>query len=132
VGTTRGEETWTQAGRRTRAALRRLTPDLDTAPLAAELLVGNQSGRRRSVQVMNLHQTKGREADTTILLLGADENHGSEAEPFPDGSRLLYVVMTRARHRAHIVVPATSHRLWRHLVDAVEYEAGSVSPCGVP
>lgn len=127
VGTTRGEETWNQAARRTRGALRRLGEDHDLAPVTAELLnardrslVGNQAGRRRTVQVMNLHQTKGREADTTILLLGADDYYGGEGEPFPDGSRLLYVVMTRARHQAHIVVPATSHPLWRPLIEALE------------
>ena len=69
---------------------------------------------------MNLHQTKGREADKTILLLGSDEYHGSEAEPFPNGSRLLYVVMTRARQQAHIVVPHVAHPLWLPLVTACE------------
>ncbi|WP_331768105.1 ATP-binding domain-containing protein [Embleya sp. NBC_00896] len=127
MGTVCGEETWNQAARRARSALRRLGEDLDLDPVAAELLgardeslVGNRVGRRRSIQVMNLHQAKGREADTTIVLLGAEEYYGSEGEPFPDGSRLLYVVMTRARHRAHIVVPDASHALWRPLVDALE------------
>lgn len=38
---------------------------------------------------MNLHQTKGREADTTILLLGFNEFYGYEQAPYPSGSRLL-------------------------------------------
>jgi DNA helicase-2/ATP-dependent DNA helicase PcrA len=69
---------------------------------------------------MNLHQTKGREADTTILLLGPSEFYGYEQEPYPSGSRLLYVVMTRARQRAHLVVPNATHPLWKPLVDACE------------
>ncbi|CAM5447401.1 AAA family ATPase [Streptomyces hirsutus] len=68
---------------------------------------------------MNLHQTKGREADSTILLLGSNEFHGSEGEPYPTGSKLLYVVMTRARQKAHLVVPNLVHGLWQPLVAAL-------------
>ena len=71
---------------------------------------------------MNLHQTKGREADTTILLLGPDEFYGYENEPYPDGSCLLYVVMTRARHQAHLIVPANPHPLWQPLVIACDVQ----------
>jgi DNA helicase-2/ATP-dependent DNA helicase PcrA len=72
------------------------------------------------VQVMNLHQTKGREADVTVLLLQPSEFHGYESEPFPLGSRLLNVVLTRARETAFIVVPSEPHPLWAPLVSAVE------------
>jgi hypothetical protein len=41
------------------------------------------------------------ESDTTILLLGSNEFHGSEGEPYPTGSKLLYVVMTRANELVH-------------------------------
>lgn len=71
-----------------------------------------------AVQVMNLHQTKGREAQTTVLLLQSDEYHGGESEPFPEGSRLLYVVMTRASERAVVVTPPYPHPLWSPLVAA--------------
>ncbi|MFI5690060.1 ATP-binding domain-containing protein [Streptomyces sp. NPDC051636] len=71
---------------------------------------------------MNLHQAKGREADTTILLLGNNEFHSSEAEPYPTGSKLLYVVMTRARKKAHLVVPDLVHGLWEPLVTALRQE----------
>lgn len=64
-------------------------------------LLGFRAGRPKPVQMMNLHQTKGRGADATILLLQPDEFHGYEAEPYPTGSRLLYVCP--ARERAHIV-----------------------------
>ncbi len=36
-------------------------------------LVGSAPGCADPVQVMNLHPTRGREADTTILLLGNSE-----------------------------------------------------------
>lgn len=124
-GVPRGREIWRRAAQQTRTTLRSLARGANLTTVVADLLqacddglVGNQTARPRAIQVMNLHQTKGREADTTILLLGSDEWHGYESEPFPAGSRLLYVVMTRARHRAHLVVPDSSHPLWQPLVDA--------------
>jgi DNA helicase-2/ATP-dependent DNA helicase PcrA len=126
VGASRGQETWLQAARRTRSALRSLSQGGDIAAVEQELLrardealVGVGTARRSPIQVMNLHQTKGREADTTILLLGRDEWYGSEGEPYPTGSKLLYVVMTRARKNAHLVVPDLVHGLWRPLVAAL-------------
>jgi DNA helicase-2/ATP-dependent DNA helicase PcrA len=129
IGTFRGQETWGQAAQRTRSTLRLAGDDPSLAAVTAELLrardetlVGTLSDRRRPIQVMNLHQTKGREADTTILLLGPDEFYGYESEPYPDGSCLLYVVMTRARHLAHLVVPASPHPLWQPLVIACDVQ----------
>jgi DNA helicase-2/ATP-dependent DNA helicase PcrA len=127
VGAARGQETWFEAARQTRAVLRHLGEGgLDAAAVEQELLrardevlVGAGAARRAPVQVMNLHQTKGREADTTILLLGSNEFHGSEGEPYPTGSKLLYVVMTRARQTAHLVVPNLVHGLWHPLVAAL-------------
>lgn len=127
VGIRRGQETWIRAADRTRKALRMLDPDHGLAGVETELLrlrndslVGGLSPRQHLIQVMNLHQTKGREADTTILLLGPSEFYGYEQEPYPSGSRLLYVVMTRARQRAHLVAPSTAHPLWQPLVDACD------------
>lgn len=124
VGMFQGEETWTDAMPRIRTAIRQLqagTPYDDVAgtlaATRADVLVGAINQRPRPIQVMNLHQTKGREADTTLLLLQEDEYHGGEGEPFASGSKLLYVVMTRARQQAHIVVPATPHPLWRPLIE---------------
>ncbi|MFG2800503.1 hypothetical protein [Streptomyces pseudovenezuelae] len=57
---------------------------------------------------MNLHQTKGREADTTILLLGSNEFQGSEGEPYPTGPELLCVVLTRARNGHTALFPTWS------------------------
>jgi DNA helicase-2/ATP-dependent DNA helicase PcrA len=127
IGTFRGQETWVQAAQRTRGTGRLAGDDPSLAAVTAELLrirdealVGNLTDRRRPIQVMNLHQTKGREADTTILLLGPNEFYGYESEPYPDGSCLLYVVMTRARHQAHLVVPANPHPLWQPLAIACD------------
>lgn len=110
----RGAETWHEANRQLRRALRLLDKGGTLADVAAELdelrstsLVGSRSPRPKPVQLMNLHQTKGREADATVLVLQPDEYHGSEREPFQTGSRLLYVCLTRARERAHIVLPDT-------------------------
>lgn len=127
VGMHQGEETWARAMTQTRTAIQQLATGAPFDTVSAALkearngaLVGAGNQRPRSIQVMNLHQTKGREADETILLLQEDEYHGREREPFPAGSKLLYVVMTRARHQAHIVVPSAPHPLWRPLVEACE------------
>lgn len=134
IGTSRGQETWREASKQTARTLR-AAPDQMIATVSAELLrgrndalAGNHTTPRHRIEVMNLHQTKGREADTTILLLGSDEFHGKESEPFPQGSRLLYVVMTRARQRAHIVVPDVTHPLWQPLVAACETIQPRIDP----
>lgn len=125
LGTYRGQETWTEAARRTRAAMRLLTTGEPLTAVEDQLararhraLLGDAGLRPHPVQVMNLHQTKGREAAATILLLQPDEYHGDEQSPYPKLSRLLYVVLTRARDHAHIVVSDDVHLLWRPLVEA--------------
>lgn len=72
-----------------------------------------ESHRRRlpAVQVMNLHQTKGREADAVIILCGDDDFYGYETEPFVDGSRLLYVILTRARNEVTLIFGHDPHAL---------------------
>lgn len=57
-----------------------------------------------SVQLMGLYQAKGREADATIVVLRDRDFFGTEPPPYPDGSRLLYVVLTRARHTTVILL----------------------------
>jgi DNA helicase-2/ATP-dependent DNA helicase PcrA len=125
LGADKGGETWLEAARPLRSALGRLSRGESLELVTTELLelrngslAGNLTPTARPVQVMNLHQTKGREADITVLLLQAGEYHGNEAEPFAQGSRLLYVVMTRARKTAYILAPVTTHALWRPLVEA--------------
>lgn len=132
IGTHRGQQTWTDAARHTRAAVRLLAAGKTFSAVEEEVrqarhaaLVGDVHMRPQPVQVMNLHQTKGREADASLLLLQREEYHGREVAPYPKLSRLLYVVLTRARHRAHIVVPEMAHPLWEPLVEACEAAAGS-------
>jgi DNA helicase-2/ATP-dependent DNA helicase PcrA len=69
------------------------------------------AGDTAPVQVMNLHQTKGRETDAVIIVFRNDDYHGTEGEPFPTLSRLLYVILTRARNRVALLLPPDSHRL---------------------
>ncbi|MBY3989558.1 UvrD-helicase domain-containing protein [Rhodococcus fascians] len=58
----------------------------------------------REVQLMNLYQTKGREADATVVVLREGDFMGYESEPFPNTSRLLYVVFSRARQRIVVLL----------------------------
>jgi DNA helicase-2/ATP-dependent DNA helicase PcrA len=74
-----------------------------------------ESQRRRApaVQVMNFHQTKGREADAIVLLYGdedflADRN---DSEPYLEPSRLIYVALTRARREVTVVLGENPHPL---------------------
>ncbi|MGH3166877.1 MAG: ATP-binding domain-containing protein, partial [Trebonia sp.] len=69
------------------------------------------AGDTAPVQVMNLHQTKGREADAVIIAFRNDDYHGTEGEPFPTLSRLLYVILTRARNQVTLLLPPDPHSL---------------------
>lgn len=126
LGGEHGQAAWAAALAQFRTAVRRQgLSNVDAVArevrrLRTEALVSMSRLMPQQVQVMNLHQTKGREADVTVLLLQPSEFHGYEEEPFPTGSRLLNVVLTRARETAHIVVPSEPHPLWAPLVSAVE------------
>ncbi|GAA0902254.1 UvrD-helicase domain-containing protein [Virgisporangium aurantiacum] len=66
----------------------------------ADLLTYATGEPATPVQLMGLYQTKGREADATVVVLRSNDFYGPERhEPFETGSRLLYVVLTRARHK---------------------------------
>ena len=52
---------------------------------------------------MGLYQSKGREADATIVVLRGNDYFGREGEPMPVGSKLLYVVLTRARTKTIVL-----------------------------
>lgn len=120
LGITDGEAPW----RRTAPSFQALAPQSardpasQTANLAQainQVRVGAmfESQRRRlpSVQVMNLHQTKGREVDAVVVLCGDDDFHGYESEPFVEGSRLLYVILTRARNEVTMIFGHDPHAL---------------------
>ena len=49
----------------------------------AESFTEIDAGDTAPVQVMNLHQTKGREADAVIIAFRNGDYHGREGEPFP-------------------------------------------------
>lgn len=67
---------------------------------AASGLLTDVTDAPGDVQLMNLHQTKGREADATIVILRSTDFFGNrEQQPYVNTSRLLYVVFSRARHR---------------------------------
>ena len=135
LGFPRGLETWLAANTQLRRAVQVLRRggtigelEQSVDELRISTLVGATSPRAKAVQVMNLHQTKGREADATVLLLQPDEFHGFEQEPYPTGSRLLYVCLTRARERVHIVLPDDTrllHGLWAPFIHACVASAGS-------
>lgn len=95
-------------------AIRRLGPSATPQSLAHAIAAESQEAayltltesvvRPRPVQLMNLYQTKGREADVTVVVLRDGDWFGDEGEPWPSTSRLLYVVFSRARTRI-IVLP---------------------------
>lgn len=92
---------------------RRLGPGADAMDLADAIAgearevtyttLTESAVRARPVQLMNLYQTKGREADATVVVLRQGDYFGEGSEPWAETSRLLYVVFSRARQRIVIV-----------------------------
>ncbi len=122
LGVTSGYRPWTRAAATfaALAARARLLPDVtaalehvqaDVRALRDASMVELDAGDIGAVQVMNFSQTKGREADATLLVFEDDDYFGKEAEPFPEASRLLYVAMTRARTRVVVLLPPWPHPL---------------------
>lgn len=71
------------------------------------LLTYSDQGDAAVVQLMGLYQSKGREADATIVVLRENDYYGRESEPMPAGSKLLYVVLTRARVKTIVLTLGT-------------------------
>lgn len=65
------------------------------------------------VQVMNFHQTKGREADAVILVYRAGDYLADrrDGEPFEEPSRVLLVALSRAKKEVVILLPSAPHEL---------------------
>jgi DNA helicase II / ATP-dependent DNA helicase PcrA len=63
------------------------------------------------VQVMTVNQTKGREADGTILWGRSDDYYGPHGDWRTNGPRLIYVSLTRARTRVVLLLPPDPHPL---------------------
>jgi hypothetical protein len=80
-------------------------------PMRTESFTDVDAGDQAPIQVMNLHQTKGREADAIIAVFRTTDYYGHESEPFERASRLLYVVLTRARQRVTLLLPSSPHEL---------------------
>lgn len=116
VGLTRGGRAWARSTVILRALLgprvcRATTMRSEGFDLLRERLIDEQvalltysdSGDPMKVQLMGLYQSKGREADATIVVLRGNDYFGKEAEPMPTGSKLLYVVLTRARRKTIVL-----------------------------
>lgn len=67
------------------------------------LLTQSDTHEPADVQLMGLFQSKGRKADATIVILRGNDYFGRESEPMPIGSKLLYVVLTRARTKTIVL-----------------------------
>jgi DNA helicase II / ATP-dependent DNA helicase PcrA len=122
LGVTTGYRPWTRAAATfaALAARAQLLPDAaaalervqaDVRALRNASMVQLDAGDIGAVQVMNFSQTKGREADATLLVFEDDDFFGHEAQPYPEASRLLYVAMTRARKRVVVLLPPRPHAL---------------------
>lgn len=94
---------------RTEAAIDAIRRQVEV--MRAESFTEIDAGDKSPVQLMNLHQTKGREADAIIALFRLGDYFGNEQEPFESASGLLYVVLTRARHEVTLLLPAWPHAL---------------------
>jgi DNA helicase-2/ATP-dependent DNA helicase PcrA len=116
IGLTRGERAWARSTVILRALLgprlcRTTTFPQDGFNFLKErltdrqvsLLTYNNADDPADVQLMGLYQSKGREADATIVVLRTDDYFGNESEPMPVGSKLLYVVLTRARTKTIVL-----------------------------
>jgi hypothetical protein len=80
----------------------------DVRALRNASMVELDAGDIGAVQVMNFSQTKGREADATLLVFEDDDYYGKEAEPFLEASRLLHVAMTRGQSARRRSAPAVA------------------------
>lgn len=87
----------------------------DTDALRIGALLESAGGRLPPTQLMNFHQTKGREADAVLLVYRDDDYlaDSRDSEPYRDPSRVLYVAITRARKRVVVILPPRPHPLVR-------------------
>ena len=124
LGITSGTRPWDRASIAFAAQARRLSNLPLTHASVSELLAG--TARRRTtalvdfdsaqggpVQLMNFHQTKGREADAVLLVYREGDYlaASSDREPFVEPSRVLFVSLTRARDAVTVILPPNPHPL---------------------
>jgi DNA helicase-2/ATP-dependent DNA helicase PcrA len=120
LGISSGGRAWKRAGRSFAAILISQKSRLGYSPtsvaetvskLRSESFVDLDAGDQGRVQLMNFHQTKGREADAVILSYSTNDWYGNEGEPYEETSRILYVSMTRARKLVVVLLPTLPHPL---------------------
>jgi DNA helicase II / ATP-dependent DNA helicase PcrA len=120
LGFTSGRRAWSRASRSLVAlAARHQTGSEDVvdrlavsvSQLRDESFVELDSGDGGAVQLMNFHQTKGREADAVVLSHTSSDWYGRGGEPYEEPSRVLYVSMTRARNKIIVLLPSSPHPL---------------------
>ena len=125
LGILAGNGPWRQAAPAFVSSARNAARSTQTLPAQLEQLAAAidrlrissflDSRRRRlpRVQLMNFHQTKGREADTVILVYrdGDYLAPNSATEPFAVPSRLLYVAFSRARKDVIAILGSDPHPL---------------------
>jgi DNA helicase-2/ATP-dependent DNA helicase PcrA len=125
LGFTSGRRAWRRAGRtlialtaRYRAGSGELLNQVaaSVARIRDESFVELDSGDTGQVQLMNFHQTKGREADAIVLSHTSNDWYGRGGEPYEEPSRVLYVSMTRARHKVVVLLPSSPHALVAQLL----------------
>ena len=119
LGVVSGNRPWQLAALRFAASARRVVRSTDPLQESVQklaeqaerdrtaALVGDDLLDQHPVQIMNFHQTKGREADQVILLYRSGDYLADRraAEPFTEASRVLYVALTRARERVVVLLP---------------------------
>lgn len=114
----RGDRPWATAAAAVRVVARR-SSGRDAADRLALLDEQEQNIRRAALnieddispgmaQVMNMHQTKGREADATIAVF-EEGSFFNARDNYDKDSRLLYVVLTRARQESVLLLPPRPH-----------------------
>jgi len=116
IGLVRGERTWSQGFRVFTSLLGPRLYRSEGFPVGGfgsieaklvdeqiSLLTGSDVTPTSAVQLMGLYQSKGREADATVIVLREGDFYGTEPEPMEDGSKLLYVVLTRARRKTVVL-----------------------------
>ena len=120
LGFTNGRRAWSRAGRSLIALAARYAGESErrvdyvvaaVTRLRDESFVDLDSGDTGAIQLMNFHQTKGREADAVVLSHTSSDWYGRGGEPYEEPSRVLYVSMTRARHKVVILLPEAPHEL---------------------
>lgn len=124
IGITRGARPWQRASLDFVALARRLANLSASVESVSELVAA--VGRRRPaaivdfdsaqlapVQLMNFHQTKGREADAVLLAYREGDYlaDSRDSEPYEEPSRVLFVSLTRARDSVKVVLPPNPHPL---------------------